>query len=352
MPLDVAVEAEPIPEALQHAVHPRDPRDFVERVDDALETWERELEGRVVFRRIGSGDTPDLRIRMLARRAPTPRPDVVVLGATEALRGACRSRGWDPEADRLRVRFEVPELVLYLADEYGLLTPGQVERVALHEIGHALGMIGHSPMPSDLMYAAYRDRGRVAELSQMDVHSFVSLYRIPNGTHYGYVTPGAEAPRPPPVPPSGRAQLQAAPHVDVTRGFSLRLPAGWIVADVDRGLFAANGPVWEYDAALEVGVWPYATIEGFLARHARHLFADVWLRRRGPTTLAGREGLRLQVEDEAGESVYDVRLVPMDGDRLLLVVARCPVAAEEAWAAWFEASLATLQLAAGNLEGP
>jgi hypothetical protein len=200
------------------------------------------------------------------------------------------------------------------------------------------------------MYAAYQERGRVATLSQTDVHSFVSLYRIPNGTHYGYVTPGGEAPAPPPWPPSGLPELRPAPHVDAIRGFALRLPAGWIAAEAARGVFAANGPVWDYDVSLELGIWPYGDVESFLERHGPRLFANVWLRRRGTTALAGREGLRIQVEDGAGVNVYDVRLVPLDEDRLLLVVAQCPVAAEEAWGPWFDASLATLQVVADGLE--
>jgi hypothetical protein len=348
MPIEVAIEQRPIPEALQHEVHPTDSRLYVAGVESALRIWQSELEGLVTFRRVGPGDEPELRIRLLPERAPMPRPEVVVLGATEALLAACQPEGWDPDANRLEVRFDVPELVLYLADEHGLLTPGQVERVALHEIGHALGMLGHSPMPGDMMYAAYRERYSVEALSEADVNSFVSLYGMPNGSHYGFVAPGRPNPRLPPLPPSGEPVLQAAPQVDAARGFSLRLPEGWIWADAARGLFAANGPVWEYDASLELGVWPYADVDSFLARHARGLFDGTWLRRRSPTVLAGRAGLRVEVEDETGRSVRDVRLIPLGDGRLLVIVAQSPVEAEAAWSAWFEASLATLELATAN----
>ena len=32
---------------------------------------------------------------------------------------ACRSRGWDPDENRLRVRYAVSELVVYVADQFG-----------------------------------------------------------------------------------------------------------------------------------------------------------------------------------------------------------------------------------------
>jgi hypothetical protein len=350
MPIEVAIEAPAIPESLQHEVHRAEPQLFVASVEHALRIWQRELEGLVTFRRIGEGEEPELRIRLLAERAPTPRPDVVVLGATEALLAACRPEGWDPNANRLQVRFDVPELVLYLADEHGLLTPGQVERVALHEIGHALGMLGHSPMPDDMMFAAYRERSAVETLSESDVNSFVSLYRMPNGAHYGHVAPGRATPRLPPLPPSGTPELQVAPQVDTARGYSIQLPAGWLWADAARGLFAANGPIWDYDASLELSVWPYGDVESFLARYARWVFEGAWLRSRAPTALAGREGLRVEVEDAAGRNLRDIRLLPLGDGRLLMIVAQCPIAGEEAWAAWFEASLATLELASENLE--
>ena len=131
----------------------------------------------------------------------------------------------------------------------------------------------------------------------------------------------------------------------MTRGFSLRLPQGWLWADADRGLFAANGPAWEYDASLELAVWPYGDIESFLARYARSLFAGTWFRRREPTVVAHRPGLRVLVEDAAGRNAKDFRFVPLGDGRLLMIVAQSPVVAEEAWSAWFDASLATLELA-------
>jgi hypothetical protein len=102
----------------------------------------------------------------------------------DALGGACQVEGGDPASGRLDVRFAVRELRVQVADQYGLLLPDQVERIALHELGHALGMRAHSPIPADLMYPVVRDRLPRGELGAEDVNSFLSLYSLPNGTVY------------------------------------------------------------------------------------------------------------------------------------------------------------------------
>jgi hypothetical protein len=156
-----------------------------------------------------------------------------VLGETPEARH-CRVHGRDPDAERLRVGFEVSEARLYLADEHGLLAPDLFEWVALHEIGHALGMRGHSPVPADLMYAVARDRSfgvdshrvGVPGLSVEDVNSFVSLYEIPNGTIFGRVPVGGREQRLAARP--GAPVLSMGPYVDPKQGFEFRPPSGWM----------------------------------------------------------------------------------------------------------------------------
>lgn len=347
MPLAVEVVVPDIPAALQHDVHPRGTEEFVAAARSALRVWERELEGLVTFRMVEPGELADLRIRLLAERAPIARRDRVVLGSTEALLSACRVEAMGRPGQAASVRFTLPEFVVYLADEFGLLNPGQVERVVLHELGHALGMLGHSPVPSDMMYAAYRERSDVEALSQADVNSFVSLYRLPNGTRYAEVPaeseelPGRVRPDP---PPGELPLLSRAPVVDARRGFALRFPEAWLVAEGRRGVFASNGPVWDFDVSLELAVWPYPDVASFLARYGDSLFAGSWFRQRGATTLAGQEGLRVLVEDEAGETARDFRFIPLGDGSLLVALAQLPAAHQRVWLTWVEASLATLEL--------
>jgi hypothetical protein len=272
----------------------------------------------------------------------------VVLGTTDALLSGCRVHGRDAEAGSQRVSFAVPEFSLYLADEHGLLTPGQVERVALHEIGHALGMLGHSPDPHDMMYAAYRERSDVETLSQEDVNSFVSLYRLPNGADYALLPRGAAPPRPPPFPPGGVPVLAPAPQVDAMRGFSIRVPEGWLAMESPRGLFAANGPTWDFDTSLELAVWPYPKVSELLRRYGPALLGDGWLRTRAAVSLAGFSGQRIVFEDRSGSRLHDVRVLELGDGRVLMVAAQMPVEAEEEWLPWLDASLATLQVWEGS----
>src|SRR5262249_4753645 len=133
-----------------------------------------------------SADTAALQIRLLGERAPEPTEDVRVYGAAN-VGDSCRVVGGDPES-KLEVRYQVRDVRLYVADEHGLLLPDQVEGLARPEIGHALGMRGHSPIPADLMFEEAddrRDREREREgFGIPDVNSFVSLYKLPSGTVY------------------------------------------------------------------------------------------------------------------------------------------------------------------------
>lgn len=343
MPIGVYVESPEIPGALQDEFSPREPEEFVQAALHALDAWEDELEGVVRFERVQSPGDADLLLRLVGQRAPTPDPEVQVLGATAALRHACRSRGWDPDENRMRVRFAVSELVVYVADRFGLLTSRQVEGVAMHEIGHALGMRGHSSMASDLMYPVVRDR-IVEKLSAQDINSFVSLYRIPNGSHYGWVPKGDPAPPAPSGPPSGAPMLSIAPHVDARFGFALHTPADWIGVETQYGFFAANGPHWDHDASIEIVVRPDPTIEEFLGRFGATLFAGSWLRYRAPMVVNGRRALQIAVEDSQGRYAEEFILVELGDGRVMMILTQCPVTEAEAWQPWLRASLASLEI--------
>lgn len=343
MPLPVSIELPRIPEDLQNEFAPHDPHQYVHAVRQALATWEGQLEGLVRFRLVDDPKKARLHIVLVPERAPVPEADVKVLGSTR-VGDACVPGPWDPDAERLEVHFRVPELRIYLADEFGLLAEDQVEWAALHEIGHALGMRSHSPIPGDLMYEVVRDRRTVAEgLSTEDVNSFVSLYRLPNGTVYGRVPEGAPPPQKS-LPPTGPVRLAMAPYVDARLGFQLKLPDGWLAIDTGHGVVAVDGVTWDYSASFQVVVNREPTIEAYLARYREYYLRRGRLLHFEQMVVNGRRALQGMLAPSSGDSVEEITLIESGDGRVLVVTADCAIEDLPAYRPWFDATLETLHI--------
>jgi tetratricopeptide (TPR) repeat protein len=56
------------------------------------------------------------------------------------------------------------------------LSANQVKAVCLHEIGHALGLVGHSPKPVDIMYCSMPPANGKVALSSRDTATIIKLY--------------------------------------------------------------------------------------------------------------------------------------------------------------------------------
>ncbi len=342
LPLAVAIDAPQIPPSLENEFDPKPPELYVHAVERALTAWEGALSGAVRFRRSGPGEPAALHVRLLGESAPTPEPDIAVLGAT-SLGGACRARGWAEPDARLKVAFGVSEVRVYVADAFGLLTEEQVHRVALHELGHALGMRGHSPIPADVMYEAARDVARPAALTPEDVASFRTLYGLPNGTVYARIAPGIQAaPAERPAVAPGPPRLVTDPHVDARHGFSVLPPAGWMVIDSPHGLIAIDGVTWDYDASLQVITQAFPSADAYLARYGGTHIGHGKLLAQRDVEVAGRPAVQLVVEGRTGPMTEEVTVVEAAPGRVLVVIADCPAELYQAYAPWFEAVLRSL----------
>jgi predicted Zn-dependent protease len=340
-PLAVHVSVPAIPDGLQDEFDPIAPAAYRAAVEFALDAWERDLEGLVRFQLVERESRADLRIQLLAERAPRPEPSVEVLGRI-SMDGACRL-GDELDSDRFEASFEAHSLLIYLADAHGLLNPDQVGTVALHEVGHALGMRGHSPIRADVMYPMARDNPLVRGPSDLDVNSFVSLYGIPNGTVYLRTAPGEEPERRT-RPPSGPPLLAPAPHVDARFGYQLRLPLGWQRLETERGMIAADGLAWDYAATFQVIVRGYATVQEYLDRHEAAHVGSGRLVEDSVLRVAGRPARRLLVEGRAGPMMEELTFIQVGDGRVVVVIADCALRSYAAYRPWFSAVLGSLEI--------
>lgn len=342
-PLAVRIEPPRISSALAGDERPTAPAVYVEAVEKALLRWTQELGAPVAFRKTEAGETPDLQIRLLGEVAPTPEDGKQVLGMTP-LGDACVVLGADARSGRLDVAFRGPEVRIYVADEYGLLTPEQVETVAAHELGHALGARSHSPLAADLMHEVARDRLGARRLSAEDANSFAALYALPNGTLYARRKPGQDPPRPAAAPAPGPVRLAEKPWDDLQHGLSVRLPEGWTAIVIDHGVAAVDGLAWDYDASLQLVVVSIDGIGGYLEQYgAAHLRKGPLLGRR-ELEIAGRRALRFAVGVEDNDTVEEITLVEAGKGRLLLAIAEAPREAYEAYRPWLQAPLDSIVL--------
>jgi hypothetical protein len=342
MPLAVWIEAPRGLEAIEEDASARPPERYVEAVERALATWQRDLGPVVRFAAAPRAGDADLAIRLLGERAPEPSEAVRVYGAA-AVGDSCRVLGGDPDR-RLEVRYRVRDVRLYVADEHGLLLPDQVEDIALHEIGHALGMRGHSPIPADLMFEEADDtRIRREGLGLPDANSFLSLYALPSGTVYANParSRGAEPSR---LLPDGPPRLDLAPHVDTRLGFEVQTPEGWPREPTPYGVVAMNGVPWDYEASLQINVHRFATIEDFVERFGPSYLIDARLLGARERTVAGRRAHELDLLNDQG-MFEQMTLIESGDGRVLVTVAECPEEHHPAYRPWFAAVLDSLEVA-------
>lgn len=343
LPLPVYVAPPRIPDSLQDEFAPRPASDYVDAVHAALDIWQRALAERPLFRRVERERDAALSLRLVGKVAPAPESTISVLGST-ALGRACRVRGTRDDDSRADVEYRVEEVRIYVADDYGLLNPDQVERVALHEIGHALGMRGHSPVPADLMFPVARDRLIVRGLSDQDANSFATLYGLPNGLIYARLAE-TEA-RPPPVlgPRSGPPALAPGPHVDARFGYEFRPIEGWLRIETPQGMIAVDGVSWDYEASFQILVRGYATIEDYLERYGGWYVGGGRVTERRELSVDGRRALRLLVMGRLEGMAEELTFIEIGDGRVVVVIADCPGEVYEAYRPWFAASLDTLEI--------
>jgi hypothetical protein len=334
-PLRYWVEEPVIPEAVQDEFRPRPPAEYVQAADDAFHYWEREIGRPVRFERTDDPERADVRVRFEARLHESP--EGIFGGRAGDGSDLCRVVGPGRDADHVEIRFAVESISIFIVDSVGLLTAGQVKRIAMHEIGHVLGASGqHSPLRGDLMYPI-ADDSRIQELSEHDSNSFRALYRVAPGAIYArmgeaHSTPMVEARRGPPRlgPEIEDARLQAR----------MRFPRGWQVIRTPRGWIAVDGVSWDYDASVQV-IGVRGTPEAFFQRYGAAYLASGEFVTSDVLEIDDRAIPRIVIRREDMTEVTSI--IEWEVGRLLLVVADSRTENFDLYRPWFQGVLMSLE---------
>lgn len=140
---------------------------YNQMIIEALQTWSQVSEGRISFQQVPTlnDSQMDIKWRRVDRKSL----------------GHC-VYNWDKEN-----RIYSAEIEIGISD--GLLHAryndmDEVKHTILHEIGHALGLVGHSPYGDDIMYVPHQYG--VTSLSARDVETIKCLYDLPLGYDYKF----------------------------------------------------------------------------------------------------------------------------------------------------------------------
>jgi hypothetical protein len=170
-------------------VQPYPDRAFVNCVLRAFESWETRTNGTVRFSQI---DNPtEARIQVVWKRlGKDADKQGCLLGAHTTLKYTNRGNGkisfmtmgsipvpiYIP---RMGPKYVVPPQVMEVnLDLINTKEPvakyACLQNIVAHELGHALGLIGHSPNQSDILFSVTDEHSR---LSERDVNTLIKLYQ-------------------------------------------------------------------------------------------------------------------------------------------------------------------------------
>lgn len=139
---------------------------FIKQIHEGMRAWEKATNGRIRFREVPARG--QARISILLKPGPLQHPSVGV-GETQFVLSE------DHHRNMAALKMDI---IVNTGEPGGSISPGQrqkqVRRLVLHEIGHAIGIWGHSPHPDDIMYA----HPIVDTLSKRDVKTIRKLYQM------------------------------------------------------------------------------------------------------------------------------------------------------------------------------
>ncbi|MEB3286003.1 MAG: matrixin family metalloprotease [Vampirovibrionales bacterium] len=157
MPLKVYVERSP--RGISH-FQPG----FVSTISQAMETWKRALGGQLNFMMVPTADQADIKVEWVNSIDEHGFTKDNVISFTAGLTSPLIQSNILKE---MRVRVATLDIQKRPQDQEGIY------RTVVHELGHALGLLGHSTKKGDLMYVQNND---VSTLTTRDINTIRRLY--------------------------------------------------------------------------------------------------------------------------------------------------------------------------------
>lgn len=138
---------------------------YKQMIAQAFDEWSSQSNGLISWRQ--ASDPRNADIVCTWTDSPTIKPGAVEAGQTRTLVQTDRYSGTGQ-----LVRAQISILTELMGRPF---TDANMYKTCLHEVGHALGLQGHSDVPSDIMYPTVNET-QVAQLKSRDINTLVKLY--------------------------------------------------------------------------------------------------------------------------------------------------------------------------------
>ncbi len=143
---------------------------FRQALTDAFDKWTGAINNRLFCKLVADRQSADIVCRWASDRSNFPNPTGFEQGETSLHYLPATMNGNAGLIDKCDVIICITDTVRQRP-----MTCDEVQFVCLHEIGHALGIVGHSSASNDVMFARATDTP-VTELSQRDKATIARLY--------------------------------------------------------------------------------------------------------------------------------------------------------------------------------
>ncbi|MBX9685446.1 MAG: tetratricopeptide repeat protein [Candidatus Obscuribacterales bacterium] len=131
-------------------------------MNDAFKAWSTASQDKVKFEFVNKAELADIEC----------------LWTNDYSKVSSPSEGGEAQVSWSSKGIEHVKVVILTADPTpdSPLTQNQIQAVCLHEIGHSIGLVGHSPNPSDIMFCSMPAADAKIALSQRDLGTIRHLY--------------------------------------------------------------------------------------------------------------------------------------------------------------------------------